>query len=84
MTYIKNTKNKNRNFSEKILPQSLSRHVFHLNISKSDAESLNLAFFKAMPSFLFKRYGSFHETHCSRITRNPILLPRTFFTFPHS
>ena len=22
--------------------------------------------------------------HCSRITCNPILLPRTFFTFPHS
>ena len=23
------------------------------------------------------------RAHCSRITRNPILLPRTFFTFPH-
>ena len=29
-------------------------------------------------------YILYNNTHCSRITRNPILLPRTFFTFPHS
>ena len=54
MTYIKSTKNKNHNFSEKM--------IFTENISKSDGESLNLAFFEAMPclhSFLKDEEVSF-------------------------
>ena len=39
-----------------------------------------LFFFHAEVSTNYK----LQTTHCSRITRNPILLPRTFFTFPHS